>query len=284
MTVTLILQNRIDFCGIIIAERCNPNGDPINANSPRQDWSGHGIISDVCLKRKIRNWLHGTGHEIFVVLQQDLKDGESSLKDRAESMPEMKKPKKDRNEAKFLEEVCEKWIDVRALGQVFAFKGDSFVTTQVRGPVSITDARTLDYIDVYHDAITKCVNLDDPPKGTDYSSDRMGFKHTIDHGAYVFTGSMFPQLAKKTGFSEGDAGLMIDAIQHMFQNDASVRRPSGRIGLHRLYVWRHNCPNGQYSPVKVFRSLQLTPENEYPYYSANLETLPGLAHEIIEGW
>lgn len=94
MVVTLILQNRIDFCGIIVAERCNPNGDPLNANSPRQDFSGHGIISDVCLKRKIRNRLHDAGQQIFVVHQQDLENGEFSLKDRAASVPEMKKQKK----------------------------------------------------------------------------------------------------------------------------------------------------------------------------------------------
>lgn len=282
---TLILQNRIDFCGIIVAERCNPNGDPLDGNAPRQDFSGHGIISDVCLKRKIRNWLQDTGHEIFVARQQDLKPGEFSLKDRAASVPEMSKPKKERDEAIFLKEVCEKWIDVRAFGQVFAFRGDNFITTQVRGPVSVTEARTLEWVHTESIEITKCVNLDDPKrKGDDFSGDRMGYVHVIDHGAYVFTGSMFPQLAKTTGFSEDDSCVILDAIQHMFQNDSSFHRPSGSIGLHKLYVWRHNCPNGQYSPIKVFRSLHLTSADEYPYYTARLENLPGLEPEIIDGW
>ena len=279
----LTLQNRIDFLGIIVAERCNPNGDPAQANWPRQDYEGHGIMSDVCLKRKIRDRLNEAGHSIFVVPQEQLSLGIKSLHARVKNMPELARAMKNKDEAEFLKMACEKWIDVRTFGQVFGFKGEN-VTTQVRGPMSIGEAKSLEPVDVYIVDITKCVNQSDPDNGKSRSSDTFGKKYKIDHGAYIFRGSIYPQLAKKTGFTDADADAVKDAILHMFQNDASNARPSGSMSLDKLYWWRHNCFHGQYSPANVFQSVHFSPCDNYPYYTAKLEELPGLKPEIICGW
>ena len=106
----------------------------------------------------------------------------------------------------------------------------------------------------------------------------------INHGAYVFRGSMYPMLAKQTGFTYGDAMAIKDAMIHMFMNDASAARPAGSIELHKLYWWEHSCPNGQYSPAKVFRSLELKASDEYPYYTATSNELIKLDVQIYEGW
>lgn len=297
MDTSTILQNRIDFCGIIVAERCNPNGDPINGNVPRQDFNGHGIITDVCLKRKIRDRLLENGYDIFVVKQDALLDGQQSLHSKVKAEPGMVKAAKSKDRNAYRKIACEKWIDVRAFGQVFAFKAskaskgseefedsEGGVSECVRGPVTIQDAVSLGYVTVAEKNLTKSVNLNDPKMTSTKSSDTMGVKYQIDHGAYVFRGSMYPQLAKITGFTYGDALAIKEAIINIFMNDASAARPAGSIALDRLYWWEHNCPNGQYSPAKVFRSLQLNPINEYPYYTANLNELPGLHAEILDGW
>lgn len=280
-----ILQNRIDFCGIITAEKCNPNGDPLNGNTPRQDWSGHGVISDVCLKRKIRDRLFDAGYEIFVLKQDDLPDGQESLRDRANDVPEMADAAKRKDRIRYRKIACEKWIDVRAFGQVFAFKEkNGGVSEPVRGPVSIQDAVSLDCVILTGKNITKSVNSNDPDHKSGKASDTFGVQYQIDHGAYVFRGSMYPQLAKTTGFTYDDALAIKKAMITMFQNDASSARPSGSIALDKLYWWEHNCPNGQYSPIKVFRTLKLSPGPEAPFYTAELDNLPGLEPEVIEGW
>ncbi len=284
MTDTLILQNRIDFLGVIVAERCNPNGDPVDRNVPRCDFDGYGYISDVCLKRKIRDRLYDAGYEIFVSQPWQLPGDVKSLKDQVNKVPEMVKARKEKDEEAFGKAACEKWIDVRSFGQVFAFKGNNFISTPVRGPVSICEAKTLDIVNINQEFITKVINLDDAQNDSGISSDRLGSRFKINHGAYVFRGSIHTQLAEKTGFSDEDAEAIKNAILHMYQGDASINRPSGSICLHRLYWWQHNCPNGQYSPIKVFRSVHLKPEAEYPYYSETLEQLPALKPEIIEGW
>ena len=278
-------MNRIDFCGIIVAEKCNPNGDPLNGNMPRQDFSGHGIMSDVCLKRKIRDRLYDNGHDIFVVRQENLKDDNKSLKDRVTKNPELKDAMKKKDDKLFFELACQKWIDVRAFGQVFAFTKDgSGVSESVRGPVSIGQAVSLDVVNILNVGITKSVNTNDAKGESAKASDTMASRYMIDRGAYVFRGSIYPQLAEKTFFTYKDAMAIKDAILHMFQNDISQCRPSGSMTLDKLYWWEHNCPTGQYSPIKVFHSLHLEPTDTYPYYTDSLEELPGLEAEICEGW
>lgn len=285
MDISTTLKNRIDFCGIIAAEKCNPNGDPINGNAPRRTFDGHGVISDVCIKRKIRDRIHEQGYNIFVLRQEDLHEGQTSLQGLTKADPDLQEALKLKDEKNYKKIACEKWIDVRAFGQVFAFKEkDGNISIAIRGPVSIQDAVSLSYVDVSHKGLTKVVNTNEAEGRYGKAKDTMGFRYQIDHGAYVFRGSIYPQLASLTGFTYEDALLIKKAMILMFLNDATSARPSGSIYLDKLYWWEHNCPSGQYSPVKVFRTLDFTATDTAPFYEAKLTNLPGLEPEINDGW
>lgn len=282
------LKNRIDFAGIISARMCNPNGDPTNGNAPRTDWDGYGIISDVCLKRKIRDRLQEAGYEILMQLQGKQTDGLYSTYDRVKAESSLMEAQKQ-DDPDLFTKLAEKWIDVRSFGQVFAFKGDkksaSGVSVGVRGPVSIQFARSLDIILEQYMQITKSLSLETDPKnphGRD--STTMSIKHYIERGVYTFFGSIYPKMAEKTDFSEEDAEAIKDAIVHMFVNDASHARPAGSMTMEKVYWWKHNCPSGQYSPAAVYKTLNVTPLDNYPYYKVELSNLPNLEPEIIDGW
>ena len=138
------LQNKIDFALVIAVHHANPNGDPLNGNRPRETYEGYGEISDVCLKRKIRNRLMDLGAPVFVQSDDRSNDGFHSLKERADACPALKT--KDREA--YAKAACEAWLDVRSFGQVFAFKSgkDDGVSVGVRGPFSIHPAFSVDPI------------------------------------------------------------------------------------------------------------------------------------------
>src|SRR5690625_4009047 len=119
-----ILENKIDFAVVLSVEKANPNGDPLNGNRPRQNYNGHGEISDVAIKRKIRNRLLDMGEKIFVQSNDKKVDNFTSLRERAEANETLAKIMKDKNRSseEFATVACEEWIDVRSFGQVFAFK------------------------------------------------------------------------------------------------------------------------------------------------------------------
>ena len=275
----MILQNRIDFKGIIVAENCNPNGDPISANNPRQDYEGYGEMSDVCLKRKIRNRFQDMGFEILYVSDDKADDGYHSIKQRVDAhkpLHDLLSSKKgDMEDAKKL--ACEKWIDVRTFGMVIASK--AITSLGVRGPVSITMAHSLEPVDIKWMQITKSLNTEGP-EGRESST--MGAKRMVAKGVYVFTGSIYPQLAERTEYSEEDAELLKKALSTLFVNDASAARPSGSIDIDRLYWWKHNCRIGQYSPLKVFHSVEVLPSERYPYYTVDENLLEDLECQIVD--
>lgn len=283
------LTSKIDFAVIVTVKNANPNGDPLNGNRPRVNYDGLGELSDVCIKRKIRNRLMDEGHSIFVQSDDNRIDDYPSLRKRAEGEIN----KEDwKDEKKFREAVCKKWIDVRAFGQVFAYEGEKKgegVSVGIRGPVSIHSAFSVaPVIDrISSIQITKSVSSEGD--GTKKASDTMGMKHRVDHGVYVFYGSMNPQLASKTGFSDQDAEAIKQALITLFQNDASSARPEGSMEVYKVYWWKHNCKNGQYSSAKVHRSLQVTlkPDVTEPKdiedYDIKIQELPGLVPEIIDG-
>lgn len=154
------LQNKIDFAVVFAVSHANPNGDPLTGNRPRETYDGYGEISDVCLKRKIRNRLMDFGQRVFVQSDDRSNDGYKSLKERADANPELKKAGKDKDF--FAKAACQSWIDVRSFGQVFAFKGKGKsgdgVSVGVRGPVSIHSAFSVDPIISSSLQITKSVN------------------------------------------------------------------------------------------------------------------------------
>lgn len=284
------LQNKIDFALVLRVRNANPNGDPLNGNRPRTDYGGFGEITDVCLKRKLRDRLQESGHAIFVQSDDRKVDAETSLRNRAESETNglgkdawnPKKSKKDDTAKK----ACDKWFDVRAFGQVFAFGKDgdaSGVSIPVRGPVTVQSAFSKDIVGVTSTQITKSVSGEGD--GSKRGSDTMGMKHRVDHGIYECYGSINPQLAERTGFSDADAEVIKAILPKLFENDASSARPDGSMQVLSVVWWKHNCKAGQHSAAKVHDSLRnLLKEDGSFDKDALRQVLPGLEPEIIDGF
>lgn len=294
-----VLKNKIDFVMLISVSMANCNGDPLNGNRPRTDYNGFGEISDVCIKRKIRNRMQDLGENIFVQSpEHDNFDGCGSLKERADKFlgkPENKKGKKKEENTgsaadAYTEKACQLFTDVRTFGQVFALgkdEGDaSGVSVPVRGPVSIHQAVSCTPVEIESMQITKCVN-GAPSEGR--SSDTMGMKHFVRHGIYMVKGAVNVQLAEKTGYTEEDAALLKECLRTLFVNDASSARPDGSMEVAKLYWFAHNCKDGQYSSAKVHRSIHVVPTDpkvipsSIDDYTITLDSLPGLTVEVIEG-
>ena len=231
------LQNRIDFCVIISVDGANPNGDPLVPGYPRILYDGHGEISDVCIKRKIRNRLQDMGEEIFV--QQD----------------------------------------VRTFGQVFPFKGLGSVSTGIRGCMSLSPAISLNIPDIKEYQIIKSTNLDETSDGRKDNA-TLFYQHRIVESAYVTYGSIHCQLAETNGFTEEDAEKIHHALITLFDNDVSSTRPVGSMNVQRVYWWKHICKFGQYAPIKVFKTLDIKSEKEYPFFSVTENPLPNLIPDI----
>ena len=283
------LQNKVDFAAIITVKNANPNGDPLNGNRPRENYDGHGEISDVCIKRKLRNRFQDMGETIFVQSDDRAEDGLKSLSQRAQENIKEKLSRED-----YAKKACEIWFDVRTFGQVFAFKagkkdGDKdneSVSVGVRGPVSVHQAVSVSPIEIRSMQITKSVNSE---PGDKKSSDTMGMKHSIEFGAYVIYGSINVQLAEKTGFSEQDAEIVKEALRSLFENDSSSARPDGSTEVNKVFWWKHNNKTGQYSSAKVHRSLIVKQKNEgekpnsFDCFTYEIMPLENLEVETLEG-
>ena len=211
-----VLQHKIDFVALLSVTNANSNGDPLDGNRPRTDNDGYGEISDVCIKRKIRNRMQDLGQEIFVQSEDRCDDGFGSLSERASA-------------------ACAKWLDVRSFGQVFAFKDTKGFSAGVRGPVSIHQAVSISPVEIGSQQITKSVNGEKNEKGDARTSDTMGMKHFVRFGLYKLKGSINVQLAEKTGFSEEDAEIVKECIRTLFVNDASSARPDGSMEVVKLW-------------------------------------------------
>lgn len=282
--------NKIDFAVIFSAKNANPNGDPLNGNRPRENYEGYGEISDVCIKRKIRNRMQDMGQEIFVQSDERRSDSFRSLKDRADGYEELKKASRDKNKEQYATIACKKWLDVRSFGQVFAFKkggDDDSVSIGIRGPVSIHSAVSISPIEITSMQITKSVNGETQPDPDKKSSDTMGTKHRVEFGVYVTYGSINTQMATKTGFCQEDSELIKNALITLFENDSSSARPDGSMEVCKLYWWKHKAQIGQYSAAKVHRSLHVVPIVEIPKciedYCISHDSLDGLSPEIYDG-
>lgn len=285
-----VLQKKIDFVLFASVTMANPNGDPLNGNSPRTDYSGLGEMSDVCIKRKIRNRMQDMGCSIFVQSADRKDDDYDSLDSRLKGV--LGKPKAGMSADAYAKIVCETWMDTRTFGQVIASpKGDNEkkgLSIGIRGPVSIHQAVSVSPVQVEDMQIVKSVN-GSPTKDGGPSSDRMGMKHFVRFGLYKIKGSINVQLAEKTGFSDEDAKILKECLRTLFVNDASSARPDGSMEVIKLYWWEHNCKDGQYSSAKVHRSVraeQINPE-QFPSgigdYRIILEPLEGLEPEVLDG-
>ena len=285
------LSNKIDFAVILRVNHANPNGDPLNGNRPRTDYSGLGEISDVCLKRKLRDRLQESGAAIFVQSDDRKKDEYTSLKDRAQKVLG-----KAFGGSEMAAKACEIWFDVRAFGQLFPYKNESKgkgkkkqdsdeesegqggpVSIPVRGPVTVQSAFSVAPVDVTSTQITKSVSGEGD--GTKRGSDTMGMKHRVDNAVYIFFGSMNPQLAERTGFSDADAEAIKAQLPRLFENDASSARPEGTMRVLKVFWWKHSSKPGQYSSARVHGTLKVSPDGTY-----TLENLHGLTPEEIDGF
>lgn len=255
------LKGKIDFTLFVSVSNANPNGDPLNGNRPRINLDGYGEISDVCVKRKIRNRFQDLGQRVFVQPDDRTDDGFRSLKERAEGCEELNKEisrKKKADRDLCAQIACKEWIDVRSFGQVFAFKGED-VSFGVRGPVSIHQAVSLSPVDVISMQITKSVNSEAGKESK--ASDTMGTKHRIRFAVYKVMGSVNVQLAEKTGFSQEDAEILKESLKTLFENDASSARPDGSMEVCRMYWWQHAEKTPAVSSGKIQRSFKINEVN-----------------------
>lgn len=258
------LKGKIDFTLFISVLNANPNGDPLNGNRPRMNMDGYGEISDVCIKRKIRNRFQDLGQRVFVQSDDRSDDGCSSLKERADSCEKLKveiakKKKADRDLCAKI--ACEEWLDVRSFGQVFAFKGED-VSFGVRGPVSIHQAVSLSPVDIISMQITKSVNSEAGKESK--ASDTMGTKHRVGFAVYKVMGSVNVQLAEKTGFSQEDAEVLKEALKTLFENDASSARPEGSMEVCKMYWWQHDEKTPAVSSGKIQKGFTIKAKKEHP--------------------
>ena len=287
------LNQKIDFAIIFSVNNANPNGDPLNGNRPRTDYEGYGEISDVCLKRKLRDRLQEHGQAIFVQSDEKKTDGMTSLQNRAYSDEfglgkdtfDAKKTSQDEAARK----ACEKWFDVRAFGQIFAYKGEKKgegVSVPIRGPVTIQSAFSVKPISISSTQITKSVSGEG--SGEKKSSDTMGMKHRVDNAVYVTYGAMTPQLAEKTGFSDKDSELIKELLPKLFEGDASSARPEGSMDVDKVIWWQHGSKSGQYSSAKVHNLLKDYISSGETLDKVSLEQalsqLDGLKSEVLEGF
>ena len=291
------LQNKIDFAVIFRVKNANPNGDPLNGNRPRTDYSGLGEITDVCQKRKMRDRLQEDGKSIFVQSDEKKTDGMPSLRARAESKefglgPDafaFKKNDKNANVKKdeTARKACDKWFDVRAFGQVFAFGKQEIpdadgVSIPIRGPVTIQSAFSIEPVSVTPTQITKSVSGEGD--GSKRGSDTMGMKHRVDQGIYVTYGSINPQLAERTGFTDEDAAAIKAVLPRLFENDASSARPEGSREVLKVIWWEHGSKSGSCSSAKVHARLReqgIGPNGEIDEPSL---AICGIVPQVIEGF
>ncbi len=294
------LEHKIDFKVIFSVNGANPNGDPLNGGRPRQTNDGYGEVSDVAIKRKIRNRLQDMGYKIFVQSEDRADDGYKSLKERAEKDEGLVSAAHNSDKKAYVNRACEKWIDVRSFGQVFAFKTESSksgkkvknpesLSVGVRGPVSIQTARSITPIVINEMQITKSVNSSPSDSGSDddMSRDRMGMKYSIDYAVYSFNGSINVQLAEKTGFSEEDAEAIHKALETLFENDEASARPAGSMDVLRVYWWEHDSKIGKHSPSKMFKSVQIEPKTDTLTSEEDFEIketpFPDVKEDIFKG-
>ncbi len=263
------LHQKIDFMALISVCGAAPNGDPLCGGRPRTDLDGHGIISDVCIKRKLRNRLCDMGESILITPQQDCSD---SIAKRISAI----KPLDSSN-------ICSHFYDVRAFGQVVATSRSPLRANGIRGAVSIGHAFSLHPVDIVELPITRCINSTEQKHR---GSDTLGFRSFVRYGLYVLKGSINTHYAAKNGFCDRDAEKLRTALCTMFDNDASSARPEGSMISERLYWWRHSSAYGEYPSHVVFNSVKIqlregvTKPLCFEDYEIAEQQLDGLSPEI----
>lgn len=250
------LQNRYDFVFLFDCQDGNPNGDPDFDNTPRFDpETFQGLVSDVCLKRKIRDYVAAAqsdqpGYQIFV-------NSATSLETQQQRPYEALslKPEKDNRDqiAKARDWMCANFFDVRAFGAVMSTT--SFNCGQVRGPVQITFARSVDRVFSTEHAITRVAYTKEEKRAGTSASTEMGRKHTIAYGLYRAHGFINAQFARQTGFTAADLDLLWKALLNLFDLDRSAAR--GLMAARGLYVFEHASALGEAPAHRLFDRIAI---------------------------
>ena len=282
------IRNRYDFVILFDVENGNPNGDPDAGNMPRIDpETGLGLVTDVCLKRKIRNYVDmvkegEAGYQIYIQEKVPLNRMDKRAIEYVNLDPEdekaLKKAKKDDPEldVKLRDFMCRNFFDVRAFGAVMTtFVKANLNCGQVRGPVQLGFARSIDPIMPQEVTITRVAittEADAENKGTE-----MGRKTIVPYGLYRAEGFVSANLARKTtGFSEDDLSLLWQAILNMFENDHSAAR--GKMCVRELIVFKHDSELGNapahklFDAVKVRRATAVAAPRSYSDYAVEVDT------------
>lgn len=244
------LKNKIDFIYIFDVQDGNPNGDPDAGNLPRVDAeTGMGLVTDVCLKRKVRNYVQiakecAPGFDIFIKEKAVL----NTLIDSAHEDDSVNGlPEKDRTAAARTL-MCKWYYDIRAFGAVMSTGKNA---GQVRGPIQMTFARSVDPITALEHSITRMAVATEKEAESQKGDNRtMGRKATVPYGLYVCHGFISPSLARQSGFSEEDLALFFDALKNMFDVDRSAAR--GMMSAQKLIVFKHDSVLGNAPANKLF--------------------------------
>lgn len=297
---TKILDHKIDFSIVIGVKNANPNGDPLDGNRPRINADGFGEITDVAIKRKIRNRWQDMGKSVLVQMEERVTDGFMNIRDRVKQSESVQtaiatqKEKVNHWRDDLYSAACESWLDVRAFGQVMPFSaskklkdGLDGVSIGIRGPVTIQSAYSVKPISIKEEQITKSINLE-PSEGK--GSDTMGTKATVPFSAYKFNGSINVEQAEKTGFTVEDAAALKEALRTLFVNDSSSARPEGSMAVLKLIWWEHDSKLGKLAPYIIHDLTKVSyPEKATSFNQVDVQVddpadMTGIHREIIAGY
>jgi CRISPR-associated protein Csd2 len=268
------MNNRYEFIFLFDVKDANPNGDPDAGNLPRVDAeTGHGLLTDVCLKRKVRNFIQTTkpdsqqvdtpsstkGFDIYVREKAILND-QHARSYKTLGLDTKKAEQPQRNQAR--DWMCLNFFDIRTFGAVMTTEVNC---GQVRGPVQIAFSRSIDPIVASEHALTRCaVTTEKEAKAQSGDNRTMGRKFTVPYALYRTHGFVNPFLARDTGFSEEDLELFFQALENAFQFDASAARPAGSMSPRALLVFKHDTALGSAPSHALFEKLQIRSFTEKP--------------------
>lgn len=256
-------MNRIDFVYLFDVQDGNPNGDPDAGNLPRVDAeTGQGLITDVCIKRKVRNYVQLAkgaefGYDIFIKEKAIL----NTLIDAAHEDENVKSKDKDADKTLAARDVmCKRYFDIRSFGAVMSTGKNA---GQVRGPIQLTFARSIDPVMTQEHSITRvAVATEKEAENMKGENHTMGRKSTIAYGIYLCHGFISANLAKQTGFSEEDKQLFFEALKNMFDQDHSAAR--GLMSARKLIVFEHNSELGCASASELFDRVTIVKKSKAP--------------------
>ena len=277
MNTNNVIQKRYDFVVLFDVKDGNPNGDPDAGNLPRVDAeTGHGLITDVCLKRKVRNYvgikkdekppygifikekaiLNNTIEQAYISLNIDLQKPPSEPEDGSKrNKPGQGQGKEIDRARKFL---CQNFFDIRTFGAVMTTGANA---GQVRGPVQLTFARSVDPVVSLEHSITRmAVTTKEEAEKQGGDNRTMGRKFTVPYGLYRAHGFVSAPLANQTGFSEEDLNLFWEALENMFEHDRSAAR--GLMGTRKLFIFEHSSKMGNASVQQLFDTITIKRKDE----------------------